>query len=161
MTSGRCTLPSHDSFPTFPTARIRHWMKAFSSSPLYEWCVGMDLESYLVLKNMQTTASAVFTFPKPRCIVLTLSAYTANLASFLVMNLWQKLEICPMFFSLLAGLVVKDTCHMFLFWWKKSKTPNIPKLGWKLTSKGAKTGACCPYVLWGHATRGQRCQIMT
>ena len=36
-----------------------------------------------------------------------------------------------------------------------------PKLGWKLTSKGAKTGACCPYVLWGHATRGQRCQIMT
>jgi len=47
----------------------------------------MDLESYLVLKNMQTTVGAVFTFPRPRCIVLTLSAYTANLASFLVVNL--------------------------------------------------------------------------
>ena len=47
----------------------------------------MDLESYSVLKKMQTAAGAVFTFPKPRCIVLTLSAYTANLASFLVVNL--------------------------------------------------------------------------
>ena len=107
------------------------------------------------------------TFPKPRCIVLTLSAYTANLASFLVVNLWLKpkarqqnqlvsllqwkLEICPI---LIAGLVVKDTCHMILFLWWSPR----PQTWLELVIQRRQKEPCCPYVLyvlWGRATGGQ------